>query len=242
NTGAAGWGFLRPTLGGKFDTLMAGAAAVTAGSRILAEYAQKRNSNTFLLPTVVDTNHHKPVPRSKNGIFTIGWIGSPTTAPYLSQLVGPVSQLGKETPLKLVVVGGRAPSISGVTVEEMSWSEESEVALINSFDVGIMPLPNNEWARGKCAFKLIQYMACGVPVAASRVGANIDVVSSDCGILADNELEWANALRFLRDRPEDRLKMGQAGRIRAEQHYSLSCNLPVLIDILSNILLKKKEC
>lgn len=225
-------GFLRPALGSKFDTLMAGAAAVTAGSGILAEYARQFNQNTCLLPTVVDTERYRPASRTAQARFTVGWIGSPTTAPYLAQLVRPLARLGAEGPVRLLVVGSKAPCIPNVTVEEAEWSEATEIELINSFDVGVMPLPDDEWARGKCAFKLIQCMACAVPVAASNVGANAEAVSADCGFLANCEEDWTAALRFLRDHPEARRQMGEAGRARVEQLYSLRSTLPILADIL----------
>lgn len=230
------FGIMRPALGGKFDTLMAGAAAVTAGSGILAEYAQQHNRNTCLLPTVVDTERYRPAPRAERAQFTVGWIGSPTTAPYLAQLVRPLARLGEEGPVRLLVVGGKAPRIPHITVEEAEWSEATEIERINSFDVGVMPLPDDEWARGKCAFKLIQCMACGVPVAASNVGANAEAVSADCGFLADCAEDWSAALRFLRDHPEARRRMGAAGRARVEQQYSLRRTLSVLAEILRSIV------
>lgn len=225
-------GVMRPLLGNKFDTVMQGAAAITAGNNVLAEYARGQNTNTHLLPTVVDTDRYVPAQRSPRDVFTVGWIGSPSTAPYLAELVGPLSQIGRESPVRLVVIGGKAPSIPNISVEEIAWSEENEVALINTFEVGVMPLPDHDWARGKCAFKLIQYMACAVPVIASRVGANIDVVQSDCGFLATSEQEWVDALRFLRDQPGRRQEMGEAGRERVEQTYSLHRNLPALADVI----------
>ena len=233
-------GVMRPFLGNKFDTVIAGAAAVTAGNNTLATYARGINSNTRLLPTVVDTERYVPAPRPRNDIFTVGWIGSPSTAPYLSELVGPLSRLGQESPVRLVVIGGKAPSIPNVNVVEVEWSEHTEVGLINSFDVGVMPLPDDDWARGKCAFKLIQYMACAVPVIASRVGANIEVVQSDCGFLATDELDWVRALRLLRDESSTRQQMGEAGRVRVEQYYSLHRNLPVLVEVIHKTVEKKQ--
>jgi glycosyltransferase involved in cell wall biosynthesis len=225
-------GIMRPILGNKFDVVMEGAAAITPGNSVLDDYARRRNNNTHLLPTVVDTDRYMPVTRSQNDIFTVGWIGSPSTAPYLAELIGPLSQLGKESPVRLIVIGGKAPLVPNVTVEEFGWNESTEVALINTFDVGVMPLPDDDWARGKCAFKLIQYMACAVPVVASRVGANIDVVQADCGFLANSENEWVEALRFIRDQAESGRQMGEAGRTRVEQHYSLRRNLPILTDLI----------
>mgnify|MGYP003382113474 CR=1 FL=1 len=224
-----------PLLGDKVATLVAGAAAVTSGNETLAAYARVRNQNTHLLPTVVDTIRYTPSTRGQNAVFTVGWIGSPSTAPYLAELVGPLEQLALDTAVKLVVIGGKAPLVPGVSVEEVEWNEQTEVALINGFDVGVMPLPDDDWARGKCAFKLIQYMACGVPVVASRVGANVDVVQPDCGILASTPDEWLAALRRLRDSAATRGQMGEAGRARVDEHYSLSKNLPILADVIRQV-------
>lgn len=222
-------GLARPVLGRKFDTVMAGAAAVTAGNRVLAQYARQYNANTHDLPTVVDAGRYLPRPASRGGkAFTVGWIGSPSTASYLSELVAPLMAIGQEGPVKFIVIGGKAPVVPNVTVVEIDWNEHNEVDLINSFDVGVMPLPDDDWARGKCAFKLIQYMACGVPVIASPVGANADVVNEECGLMAATPQEWTAALRLLRDQPEKRAEIGQAGRERVVRHYSLSRNLPVL--------------
>jgi len=225
-------GNLRPLLGGKFDQVMKYATAITAGNRTLERYAGTLNSATTLLPTVVDAERYSPVPRQRSNTFTVGWIGSPSTAPYLAELVGPLRQLGREGSVRLVVIGGRAPVIPGVQVNEVAWSESTEIALINSFDVGVMPLPDDEWARGKCAFKLIQYMACGVPVIGSPVGANNDVVNASCGFLAASEAEWLNALRRIRDDARLASEMGYAARDRVVSCYSLQINLPILAEAI----------
>lgn len=229
-------GALRLLLGGKFDTVMRGAAAITAGNATLAAYARTLNANVSVLPSVVDTVHFSPGAQNDNPVFTVGWIGSPSTAPYLQSLVAPLQMLGREQPLRLVVIGGKAPQIENVEVLEILWSEDSEVDLINTFDVGVMPLPNDEWARGKCAFKLVQYMACGVPVVASRVGANIDLVTAECGFLVDTDAQWVDALRQLRDRPLTRRTMGASSRKRVEDAYSLESNLPLLANVIRKVV------
>ena len=226
-------GMASPLLGHKFDNIMEGAAAVTAGNHVLAQYAKQHNVNTQYLPTVIDIDRYLPQPVRRGGpILTVGWIGSPSTAPYLSEIVVPLSTLGQEGQLRFVVIGGKAPAIPNVDVIEIEWSENTELDLINSFDVGVMPLPDEGWARGKCAFKLIQYMGCAVPVIASPVGANVDVVNNECGLLAATQGEWVDALRLLRDQPHRRAEMGQAGRDRVVEHYSLSQNLPVIESII----------
>ena len=226
-------GRLERFLGGKFDSVIQGAKSITAGNQVLQRYAAKFNPNTTLLPTVVDTTRYVPDRHARSRELVIGWIGSPSTAPYLSELVAPLSVLGKEGPVRLVVIGGSAPTVANVTVEERAWSEATEISLINGFDIGVMPLPDDAWARGKCAFKLIQYMACGIPVIASPVGANVAVVGTHCGLLAATESEWLEAFRHLRDQPRLAAEMGRAGRERVEQNYSLRGNHPVLAEVIS---------
>jgi glycosyltransferase involved in cell wall biosynthesis len=229
-------GVARPLLGSKFGTVISGAAAITAGNVVLAEYAEKYNLNTHYLPTVVDTTRYFPRRSNHNGIvFTVGWVGSPSTAIYLSQLVAPLSIIGLECSVVFIVIGGKAPLVPNVKVVEVDWKEDTELELINSFDVGVMPLPDDDWARGKCAFKLIQYMACGLPVIASPVGANVDLVNSQCGLMASTPCEWVNAFRTLRDSPEMRTNLGQSGRARVVSHYSLHQNLPILANMISKI-------
>ncbi|MES2785433.1 MAG: glycosyltransferase family 4 protein [Pseudomonadota bacterium] len=229
----------RSLLGGKFERVIAGAAAVTAGNDVLADYARRYNSRVTQLPTVVDITRYVPAvsrpDASGQAPFTVGWIGSPSTASYLPELVEPLAALGAEAPLNFVVIGGKAPVIPNVNVIEVEWTEESEVGMINTFDVGVMPLPDDEWARGKCAFKLIQYMACGLPVVASPVGANKVVVNDECGLMAATSKEWVSALRLLRDDPARRAAMGRAGRARVEQHYSLHNNLPSLAAVIRGV-------
>ena len=226
-------GFAQPFLGDKFDTVMAGAAAITAGNHVLVQYARKHNANSDYLPTVVDIERYLPAPECRgSGAFTIGWIGSPSTASYLPELVEPLVTLGAEGPVNFVVIGGKAPAIPNVNVIEANWQEQTEVDLINTFDVGVMPLPDDEWARGKCAFKLIQYMACAVPVVASPVGANMEVVTSECGLLAQTPEEWTDALRVLRDSPSLRQRMGEASRHRVVENYSLHTAVPKLAEVI----------
>lgn len=217
---------LVPGLATKFDRLVAAATRVTAGSRVLADYASHLNTATSLLPTVVDTDRYQRREVARADGFTVGWIGSPSTAPYLEALSRPLAALGREGRVRLVVIGGKAPTIAGVEIIELPWSEETEVDLINGFDVGVMPLPDSDWSRGKCAFKLIQYMACGVPVIASPVGANRDVVTPECGVLADDDTGWLEAFRSLRDAPQLRTRLGDHGRARVVAEYSLAGNLP----------------
>ena len=227
---------LQPLLGAKADRLMAAAVAVTAGNAGLATYARRFNSTVAVLPSVVDTDQFRPVvppPLEDSATpFTVGWIGSPSTAPYLQLLVEPLQQLAIERPLRLLVVGGPAPAIAGVEVIERPWSLEQEVSLIQQYDVGVMPLPDTPWARGKCAYKLIQCMACGIPVVASPVGANVEAVPKECGLLAESPEEWLAAFQCLAADCALRQRMGRAARRWVEERYSLRSALPMLVDVI----------
>ena len=228
--------WLQSLLGAKFDHIMASASAVTAGNDGLAAYARRFNPNAVLLPSVVDTDHYRPAdPAPASAPFTVGWIGSPSTAPYLQPLVKPLQQLACERPVRLLVVGGAAPVISGVQVIERPWSLEDEVPLIQQFSVGVMPLPDSEWARGKCAYKLIQCMACSIPVIASPIGANVQAVPPSCGMLAGSSSEWLAALRQLAADAELRQRMGAAARSWVEESFSLRSALPVLTSVIRRV-------
>jgi glycosyltransferase involved in cell wall biosynthesis len=226
----------QPLLGAKADRLMTAAVAVTAGNGWLASYARRFNNIVTVLPSVVDTDQFRPSATSlaecSGAPFTVGWIGSPSTAPYQQLLVRPLQLLARERAVRLLVVGAPAPVIAGVEVIEQPWSPEQEVPLIQQFDVGVMPLPDTPWARGKCAYKLIQCMACGIPVVASRVGANVEAVPPECGLLAESPAEWLEAFRRLAADPELRLRMGTAARHWVKERYSLRSALPVLTGVI----------
>jgi SAM-dependent methyltransferase len=232
-------GALSFALGNKIDNLIRGAAAVSAGNATLLAYTQKLNANCAFFPTVVDTARYTCKPSwASSGPLNIGWIGSPSTAPYLNLIVEPLERLAREGPVRLTVIGGIPPSMRGVEIVTLDWSEAMEVEAISQFDIGVMPLYDDPWSRGKCAFKLIQYMACGLPVVASRVGANIEVVTPECGRLAGSDDEWCDHLRFFRDHPEARKTMGENGRARVQSHYSLAGQAPLLAALIEDVMVR----
>ena len=225
--------------GRKMETLMAKAAVVRAGNPWLASYASEFNDNVTVAPTVVDTGKYPVAQHAEHRGFRIGWIGSPSTAPYLELLREPLSQLGKESDVTLVVVGGDMADIPGVAIERHPWEAATEMSLLTSFDMGVTPLPDENWSRGKCAFKLIQYMAGGLPVAGSRVGANVDVVDKASGFLCTTSEEWLSAFRQLRDDPGLRVRVGSAGRRRIEARYSLASQVDAMAEAIRKAAWKK---
>jgi len=168
--------------------------------------------------------------------FTVGWIGSMSTAEYLLDIRSALVEIGKRVKTMLCIVGARDVEIQGITTQEKIWTEKTEVNDISSFDVGIMPLRNNSWDRGKCGYKLIQYMACGKPVVASPVGVNTQIVEHGVnGFLAETEMEWIEALRTLRDNPELRAKMGAAARKKVIEKYTIQKIAPELLSQMRQV-------
>jgi glycosyltransferase involved in cell wall biosynthesis len=221
----------------KIRKVIAGAAYVIAGSTYLADYARKANNRVVILPTVIDLNRY-PI-RKENRIlkkpFTIGWIGSPSTAVYLKIIAPALRQFCEEHDAKLVLVGSGNVELPGIPLEIRAWSEETEVEEMMQFDVGIMPLPDLPWARGKCAFKLIQYMACRLPVIASPVGANCEVVEQGVnGFLATSTEDWVRALKTLQDDSALRECMGKAGRLKVETQYCMQVTGSRLVSLLQS--------
>ncbi len=229
--------FVRSLLSDKIGKVMTGARAVIAGSQYLADYAQRYSSNVHLVPTVVDLERYrvKDWENRGDGPFTVGWIGSPSTAPYLNLIREALTQLGRRLPTRLLVIGASIDEIEGVRVETHPWSEATEVELLLQCDVGVMPLPDEKWARGKCAFKLIQYMACGLPVVASPVGENkVLVKQGRSGFLAQEPKEWSTAFDTLWKDIALRAQLGVKGRQQIEERYSLQFQSTRLLHILKD--------
>lgn len=221
---------VRLLLASKLNSLLRGAALVTAGNPYLAAYARQHGADRIEeLPTVVDLSRYPVRPAPAGSELRVGWIGTPANARYLVPLVAALNRLNSRRPVRLVTIG--APAIDGLQVphEGHAWSEESETALLSGIDVGVMPLPDAPWERGKCAYKLIQYMAAGRPVIASPVGMNVDVVTPEVGFLAEGEDQWFAALVALSDDVTMRSRMGEASRSRVEAHYSVAVVAPRLI-------------
>lgn len=228
----------RSLLGGKIDTVMRKASLVVAGNDHLADYARKAGaSRVEILPTVVDLVRYPGAPLGKNDVFTIGWIGSPTTSKYLKDIAPALSEVCAGGRARLRLIGSGPVELPGVPVELRPWSEESEVSELESCDAGIMPLHDGLWERGKCGLKLIQYMACGLPVVVSPVGMNTQLVTDRSeGFFAKDNPEWAKALSALRDDKALRQRMGQAGRRKVEAHYSLQVAAPKLEALIRGVI------
>jgi len=227
---------IRYFLGQRIDKLMAGAMLVTAGNAYLAQRAKNAGTQRVeIIPTVIDLERYaiKSDIIQRDEVLRIVWIGSPYTIKYLQRLHKPLSILSQRFSFKLRIINRISLELPGIDVEFVPWTEASEVAALQACDIGVMPLDDSPWERGKCGYKLIQYMACGLPVVASPVEVNMEIVRPDeNGYLAKTDDEWIEALGKLLSDAALRQKMGKAGRERVEKEYCLQQIAPRLIQIL----------
>ena len=225
---------VRRLLGGTIDVVMRHAAMVVVGNEYLRDHAIKAGARRVeIVPTSVDLMRYPlPVPR-RNEVFTIGWIGSPATTRYLHGVHEALAEICAHNQTKVVLVGASEPGWQDVPHALHPWTEQTEVAEVSAFDVGIMPLEDSPWERGKCGYKLIQYMACGKPVIASPVGVNTRIVEHGInGYLAETTQDWVKALTTLMADADLRQRMGAAGRAKVERDYSVQVNAPRLAALL----------
>ncbi len=228
---------VRRMYGRKVDRLMRAASLVVAGNAYLAERARAAGAQRVeILPSVVDMAAYGATSPAAGRPFTIGWVGSPGSERLLDGVAGVLAE-SVTAGARLVLVGASERALPGVPHETRLWTKETEAADIAAFDIGIMPLADSPWERGKCGFKLIQYMAAGRPVVASPVGVNAEiVVEGETGFLAGDPAAWRVALARLRADPSLRATMGATGHARAEARYSLAVAGPRFADLLRSAL------
>jgi len=227
---------------GKVATIIRQSAHVVVGNEYLASYARRFSNAVTVIPTCVDTAKFIPgSPRdgakaSRDPV--IGWIGSPTTAFYVQRLTEVFQRVRERHPFVLRISGTGEPiQVPGVVTENAPWSLGDEVRLFNTCDVGVYPLADDEWSKGKCGFKAIEFMACGVPVVASAVGVNREIIQDGVnGFLASTDDEWVDKIgRLLVDRDLGR-RLGAAGRRTVEDRYSLQVHAPTLAATLRGVV------
>ena len=229
--------WLSSLLGHKIDAVMRVAHTVVAGNDYLARHARQAGArHVEIVPTAIDLDRYRDLPAAPaSQAVTVGWIGIPLNAHYLTTIEPALRAVAASAPIKLDVVGAAVPpELAGIPAESFPWSEDSEIARISAFDMGIMPLHDTPWERGKCAYKLLQVMAAGKPVVASAVGANVQVVRHGVnGFLANTADEWADALRMLAADPDLRRRVGAEARRTVEDQYSTALIAPRLAAILN---------
>ncbi|HYH84017.1 MAG TPA: glycosyltransferase family 4 protein, partial [Pyrinomonadaceae bacterium] len=209
---------------GKTRTICRLAAHVTAGNEYLAEYARRFNPRVTVIPTSVDTSKYTIEPRAPNEVPVVGWTGSYSTVQHLLTLAGALRRLAERERFRLRVISTpdtKLEGLEGVEVELLPWRSETEVEDLRPLDMGIMPLPEDRWSRGKCGMKALQYMGLGIATVCSPVGVNSEIVRDGAnGFIAATEDEWVEKLTLLLRSPELRERLGRAGRATVEEKYS----------------------
>lgn len=230
---------------GKTAEILSLSAEVMAGNDYLAAYARRYSPNVTVIPTCVDTAVWRPraEPRAEGQPLVIGWIGTPTTTPYLLELEGALRELAARHRFVLRVSGSVHPvQMAGVTVENVPWTLASEVELFNTCDIGVYPLPDDEWTHGKCGFKAIQFMACGVPTVAAPVGVNQQIISDGVsGLFARTPGEWVQALERVLTDAALRRRLGAAGREAIERRYALAVVAPQVVRVFERASARRQR-
>lgn len=227
---------VRWALGNKIGQVMADASLVVCGNEYIRHYADANGARTVVIPTVVDTDLYHPAETQADGLPVIGWIGSPTTSAYLEPIAPLLRRIVEEKLARVRIVGAAADAGLARHFECVDWSEEQELADLQSFDIGIMPLDDSIFARGKCGYKLIQYMACGTATVASPVGVNATIVrDGETGLHAASLGQWDYALRHLLSNADERDRMATAGRADAVALWSLSTHAPRFVKAVRSV-------
>jgi glycosyltransferase involved in cell wall biosynthesis len=212
---------------------------VIVGNNFLKRYALQFNPHVTVIPTVIDTDRYSPKKDyRRQGKVNIGWVGLAYNLPYVQKLEETLQKLKKEIgDFTFTVICSKGLEIDGVDSIFKSWSYDDEIEDISNLDIGIMPLADDEWAKGKCGLKVLQYMACDVPVVASPVGVNNEIIKDgENGFLAATDTEWLEKLSLLARNEELRRKIGRKGRETVEKHYSLKLWGPKVASLYKSLI------
>lgn len=221
----------------RLHAVLAAADVVVTGNRYLAEYAAPHARRVTVLPTVVDTDRYPARQHGSRERTLIGWIGHSVNHPYLAAMQPLLQRLAATQKFRLLIVSDKDLLLPGIEVENRRWSEASEVADILDMDIGIMPMPDDPWSRGKCGLKALQYMAAGVPVVCAAVGANVDIVRNGVdGFAATTDADWQKGLGELCASVELRAAMGTSARARVLAEYSMHSATPILLELIKSTI------
>lgn len=206
---------------------------VSVGNKFLYDFAIRYNKNVVLNPTCVDTKfHHNPVKSHETDRVAIGWTGSFSTLAYLGQVIGVLQEIEKKYSFDFIVIADINPRLPLKGFKFLPWSKETEITDLLKCNIGIMPLSDTEFERGKCGFKIIQYLSLGIPAVASPVGVNTTIIEENVnGFLCNSNTGWYAALEKLLKDKDLREKMGAAGREKVRKNYSIISNAPVFLSL-----------
>ena len=206
---------------------------ITAGNQYLANYARQYNSNVVVMPTCVDTEYiHNRIKYQHTEKIVVGWTGSHSTLAYLKNISVILQRLADLQNVEILVICNKPPEFSFDNLSFIPWNKDTEVDDLLKMNIGIMPLQNDKWSEGKCGFKLIQYLALGIPAVASPVGVNNKIIDHGMnGFLCTSDDEWLDGLTQLINDVTLRVKMGQKGREKIVEHYSVLANAGIFLSL-----------
>jgi len=221
----------------KFAATCRSVDVVAAGNEVLADAARAAAREVAILPTSIDASAYRVTTAAAQDAPTIAWIGSPENLVYLDMIRPALARLaGRHPALKVRVICSRFPQWPEVQIEQVPWSSETEVSSLATSHIGIMPLSDDEWTRGKCAFKLLQYMAASLPCVASPIGANTEaVIDGVTGFHAKRLEDWEHSLALLIDSPQLRARLGAGGRAHVEERYSMRAYQARYVQLLQRL-------
>ena len=220
----------------KFRKVISKASLVICGCRYLADYSKQWNKNVLIIPTSIDKNKYNKTISCTNNI--IGWIGSSTTSPNIKIVIPALKKLSEEFNFELHLIGFDKKYeylLNGINYRLIDWTSETEVSELSQFTIGIMPLYDTPGNRGKCAFKLVQYMAVGIPTISTPLQSNIDIDKKCGNLFANTEEEWYIAFKDLLFNPDRRNQVGNNNKRVAMQHYTFQSNSQKIIGSLKMI-------
>ena len=218
---------------------------ITCGNEYLANFALKFNSNVVIIPSTVDTDIYKPIKKNNiNGPVKIGWVGSHTTIKHFELISDVYLELKTKynKNVEFVVIGDEYYKNEKLNLRGKKWENDKEVQLFNSFDIGVMPLPNNDWTKGKCGMKGLLYMSVGLPTVMSNVGMNKDIINDGInGFLPTGNQEWIDVLSKLIEDKDLRTKIGNQGRETVLEKYSKKVIKKTYLNLYSSVINKHEK-
>ena len=216
----------------KLPQVIGAAAGVIAGNRHLADYAEQFNPNVHVVPTVLNTNTFAPAEKKNRDKLILGWSGIEYNFKYISRLAPVFNRLLARYPIEIVILSATAPKDFSFAFTHWKWDGATEVKQMNEFDVGLMPLELDEWCKGKCGLKLLQYMSLKLPSIATPAGVNAEIIRDGSnGFCASDLEEWETKLIRLIEDSELRQRMGAAARSTVLEGYSTNVWFPRLLEI-----------
>lgn len=228
---------VRCLYGKKFEDVISHASVVICGCQYLADYTRQWNESVIVIPTCIDEEKYN-VPLRKSEKVIVGWIGSPSSSYHLTIVIAALKRLQREIDYELHLIGFDSKyekMLEGLNYKVIKWSEDTEIENMSKFSIGIMPLKDTPFSRGKCAFKLVQYMAMGLPTISSPLSSNIEIDKGCGNLFANSDEEWYDAFKTLLYDDHLRKIVGKKNKEIALKYYTFQATYQQKIEIFKSL-------